>query len=151
MSVSPLRAALNKELDFFARLLEIKLKEEILRVDAFDTGNLYNSVVVNPSDKGLRITIADYYIDVDKGSKPGRWVDENKIREWVKRRINPPALRVNSVTFLVRRKIYNKGIDARPFFDIAISEWKRIAIQDIEERLSKSRLFKKRILTELGF
>jgi hypothetical protein len=54
---------------------------------------------------------------VDQGRKPGSYAPVNAITQWIKvKRIRPQkGVTVESLSYLINRKIKDKGIPARPF------------------------------------
>ena len=81
---------------------------------------------------------------VEKGRRPGKWPPRDAIELWVRRIIRPLKEELNSVAFLVQRKIGKKGFKGKFMFRDAEKKLKtrvinmfRIATKRIERRLSK--------------
>jgi len=145
-----LQTAITQELRNASRILELKLKEAITRQDSIATGELLNSVRVRVDDNGLVISMNEYAQYIEEGRKPGTWAPVNAIRNWVRVKLNVPASQVNSVAFLVNRKIFLEGIKAKPFIEDAIQDWIKDTKRDLEDRLANSNILKKEILLQLG-
>ena len=96
-----------------------------------NTGNLRNSLRgnVNTSANSFSadIMMEEYGEWVDKGRKKGKGVPPNAIRKWIKQKplrvrdasngqfIKATESRINSLAYLINRKIKRKGIEATNF------------------------------------
>jgi hypothetical protein len=118
--------ALNNSMELIAKSLKSRLEENFS--DA--SGDLGNSITVsaNKSNNSLEVNISmlDYWEALDKGRKPGKQPPINKIKEWLTYP-NPRAklglegvsnvniAEVNSLAFLIARKIGKKGTKGNNF------------------------------------
>lgn len=67
------------------------------------------------------------------GRRAGRWPPVEPIRRWVRIKLRPPRKELNSVTFLVRRKIGQVGTRGARFFRSTAAQSEQ-AVQRIFER-----------------
>ena len=112
-----------------------------------NTGDLSDSIsfrVESDIDTGEAkgvIIMDDYYYYVDQGRKPGSgtigqgtvkgWPPVNDIQRWVRQRgITIPGLDVNTVTYLIGKSIWMKGIKGIDFINNAIDN----IINDLVEK-----------------
>ena len=118
--------ALNNSMELIAKSLKSRLEENFS--DA--SGDLGNSITVSAkkSNNSLEVNISmlDYWEALDKGRKPGKQPPINKIKEWLTYP-NPRAklglegvsnvniAEVNSLAFLIARKIGKKGTKGNNF------------------------------------
>lgn len=75
---------------------------------------------------------ARHAIFVHEGTKP-HWPPFAPIRSWVRKKLNVPVEKADSVAFLVQRKIAREGTPAKPFLAVAI----RAHINTIAGRIAK--------------
>ena len=61
---------------------------------------------------------APHAIFVHEGTKP-HWPPAKPIRVWVHKKLNVPAEEIDTVTYLVQRKIAREGTKAKPFLGVA--------------------------------
>jgi hypothetical protein len=118
--------ALNNSMELIAKSLKSRLEENFS--DA--SGDLGNSITVSAkkSNNSLEVNISmlDYWEALDKGRKPGKQPPINKIKEWLtypnpraklglKGVSNVNIAEVNSLAFLIARKIGEKGTEGNNF------------------------------------
>lgn len=110
-----------------------KLLQDIKRKTPVSTGNLRNSLKIEIVDKPGNVSIdlwsLDYFKYVDKGRKPGKMPPMKSLTGWVSKHFNVSYKKLNSLTFLIARKIGKKGIKGRNILkDIKlnnyIKDWK---------------------------
>ncbi len=108
-----------------------------------------SSVEITDDYFSVTIEIEDYWKYVEEGRGPGKYPPVEKIEEWVERKpvqpqsINGDTPSVKQLSFLIARKIAERGTTPNPFFEITKEEtWKQMeesiyeAIQeDIAEHL----------------
>jgi len=93
----------------------VKLVRDIQ--DEFDakglnfTNEARNSLSFSATDKKLQIDGLMRIIVLNAGRKPGTFPPVEPIREWVRGKLNVEASEVNSVAFMIGRKIANQGTD----------------------------------------
>ena len=119
--------ALNNSMELIAKSLKSRLEENFS--DA--SGDLGSSIAVSAISKKsgsleVNISMLDYWEALDKGRKPGKQPPINKIKEWLTYP-NPRAklglegvsnvniAEVNSLAFLIARKIGKKGTEGNNF------------------------------------
>jgi len=72
--------------------------------------------VVNPQgEKGRALEF---------GGGEGNWPPVDELRRWVDRKINPEQSELDSITYLVGRKIFQEGIEMQPHIRPSIREFK---------------------------
>lgn len=85
--------------------------------DEFDSKGLNftqearNSLSFNATEKRLQIDGLMRIIVLNAGRKPGTFPPVEPIREWVRGKLNVDASEVNSVAFMIARKISQSGTD----------------------------------------
>jgi hypothetical protein len=118
--------ALNNSMELIAKSLKSRLEENF--ADA--SGDLGKSITVSAKKSNnlleVNISMLDYWEALDKGRKPGKQPPINKIKEWLTYP-NPRAklglegvsnvniAEVNSLAFLIARKIGKKGTKGNNF------------------------------------
>src|SRR5699024_7466885 len=102
-----------------------------------ESGNLKKSIkhLLKPILDGVRLEFGSnmtYAVYVHEGTRP-HWPPTNQaakphnpIRHWVIKKLNPPADRIDSVTWFVRKKIAEQGTPAKPFLAVA---WRALKYQ----------------------
>lgn len=70
-----------------------------------DTGNAVSSLEI----EGNKLLGNDYIYYLDKGRSTGKFPPVQNIRDWVRRKLGIEDKKVNSVAFLVSRKIAKQG------------------------------------------
>lgn len=118
-----------------------------------NTGALSNSIswkVESDIDSGEAkgvIIMDDYYYYVDQGRRPGTgtigkgvrgWPPVNDIQTWVRQRgITIPGLDVNTVTYLIGKSIWMKGIKGIDFINNAIDNIINDLVEQGEEEYAE--------------
>lgn len=101
-------------------------------------GRLKGSISANVTDlQGEVWTNVDYAPDVERGQKPGRWPKVEDLMAWVKEVINPSKKKLRSVTFLVGRKIFERGTDKNPFFETNAKKWEKLFYKNVLRKIKK--------------
>jgi hypothetical protein len=108
-------ATLKKALDEVGKLYIKELTLQLLRAGKKASGELINSlsyeVLTTVDGYLLQISAEDYITFVDKGRKPGRFPPRKAIDKWIKtRNIKPKGITQDQLSFLISRKIKEKGI-----------------------------------------
>lgn len=115
-----------------------------------DTGALINSISVstkvNGNDFIISMTLEDYWKYIEYGRQPGSFPPVDKLVSWVERKIpNPNPIpsqnnRIptpNQIAYLVGRKIFEQGIEAKPYLQETIDEIKDVFIDDLKVALAE--------------
>jgi len=90
------------------------------------TAGLKQTIQWNVTDTSADVWASKKYApDVEKGQKPGRWPNMEDLQLWVKKKLGVSKKRLRSVTFLVARKIHDKGTEAQPFFEPNVRRWEK--------------------------
>jgi hypothetical protein len=100
---------------------------------------------------GKLVSQAEYSTAVEFGRTPGTWPDIKAIQWWVKRKKIAGTYSIKTrrrtgnkqtkeqqdkqVAFLIGRKIYNKGIDPKPFMRPSYEQWSKVFEQRLWEEL----------------
>ncbi len=122
----------SKVLAIYARAIVKELNKNLDEVNVKASGELSESIdfeLFNRNNElGYEITMADYWKAVDEGRKPGTAPPPDAIKEWlsypnVKERLGYSSdmrssnlSQINSLAFLIGRKIAEKGTDGTDFF-----------------------------------
>lgn len=90
------------------------------------TGRYRQSISVEPvGDIAAMVgTNVEYAKRIEFGLGEGTWPDIDGLREWVDRVISPDPDRLDSVTFLVARKIFFEGVNEQAPFRRSLREFK---------------------------
>ena len=92
-------------------VLERKIKDEITKVRAVDTGQARGSIHATSQKFEAQVAAnAKHAAKIEFGQEPGTWPEEGAIERWESRKKTGIPVR------LIERKIFRKGIDKRPFF-----------------------------------
>jgi len=87
--------------------------------------------------KGITESKMNYSSSVEHGAEP-HWPNPEDLELWVKRKLKPSPKRLKSVSFLVARKISEKGTPAQPFMKPGWEHGRRVFMKDLKnEGLSK--------------
>lgn len=105
------------------------------------SGNLRRGIhgkVLSPFKGVIRVEgPAEKYAEFPElGRRAGRWPPIEPIRRWVQAILHPPKKELDSVTFLVRRKIGEEGYRGKHFFRSTAAKSER-AVQGIFARAVK--------------
>lgn len=101
-------------------------------------GQLKNSITPVVRDAQGQVSVRkEYGAGVERGQKPGTWPNVGDLMLWVKRKLKPQKKRLRSVTFLVGRKIFERGTPAQPFFEPAVEKHRKRFHRRIELMLKK--------------
>jgi len=73
------------------------------------TGRLADSVRFEVSDGTLKVFALDYVYYLEHGRKPGKFPPREPIIEWIKAKGLSFDIPINSLAFLIQRKIARKG------------------------------------------
>jgi len=90
------------------------------------TGRYKNSIEAN-AVSWHRVVVGtnlDYAKGLEFGTDPGTWPPVNELKKWVDRKLNPEDDRIDDITYLVGRKIFQEGIDRNPSLQPAIRKFK---------------------------
>ncbi len=109
--------AMSKSVMITEALVKTKLLSSVFR------GRLRNSivskVVVLPGSKIFGIvgsSLKEVYPQVvEHGRRPGRFPDIGELKTWVRLKLKVPAKKLDSVTYLIGRRIAKRGIKGKHF------------------------------------
>lgn len=116
----------------FSESLQSLYKQNLIDNNIPATGELVNSVQanvsINENTHQVVLTLEEYWKYIEYGRKPGKFPPPDKILSWVR---SKPILPVENsgriptekqLSFLIGRKISEKGIEARPILENTISD-----------------------------
>jgi bacteriophage HK97-gp10 putative tail-component len=100
-----------------------EMQRNIRKNNSMLDSNLVSSGTIKPVGDKLNPAVevkvgAAYAVFVEEGSKPGGMPNDQTLEDWIKRKqIEPldPSLDMKDLMFLIGRKIFEKGIPAKPF------------------------------------
>lgn len=129
-------------LNSFGRLLVEEYKDSLIRNEVNASNKLFKSVkyLFKSDNRYLEIDLEleNYYWYVENGRKAGKFPPINKIEEWVKvkpvlpyRDKNGKLPTLNQLTYLIGRKIKEKGIEGKHLLQKSVDE----IYKEIEDRL----------------
>lgn len=122
----------NKVIDEFNDKLTSKAKKNLS--DSKASGRLESSLKITDKDsKGnfeIIIEMEDYGTYVDEGRKPGKGIPVNDLKKWIKEKgitlktksQLTQEQKINSLAFIINRKIKKEGIDPTNFLQNALDE-----------------------------
>ena len=142
----------NKTVDKFNKKFQSVLKQNLNGHTA--SGSLQKSIKVTDetSKKGIKIYLdmEEYGVNVDEGRKPGKGMPVENLKRWIVQKglkfesagnsKLSTTQKVNSLAFLINRKIKNEGIDATKFIDNALDRLLPTFIKDVTKSLSADML-----------
>jgi hypothetical protein len=133
-----LKKIITKEIAPIAGKIVTEMKKNVKSDSALQKSIDYN-VIVKQDKIEVQFVSNDYGIYVDKGRKPGKFVPVNKLTTWInKEGIKPRGgISVKSLSFVINRKIKEKGIKARPFINKSFKKYQREFNQVIGETVAK--------------
>ncbi len=106
-----------------------KMEELAIGKAPFDTGHLRQNITLFPqilAEKYVLTSGAEYSEDLEFGNSP-RVVKFDDILEWIKRKgIRNDDSSAWAFAAYVKKKIKEEGVNAQPFFRVALSETKEI-------------------------
>ena len=98
-----LQKSTEKSLSWLRDAIAIEMDQKGL----IDTGGAVNSLEV----QGNKLLGNEYIYQLDSGRPPGKFPPVDNMRDYVRRKLRIDEKRVNSVAFLVGRKIANYGTE----------------------------------------
>ena len=120
------KKAVNKGMKEVLWRAMVKMEELAKNRAPVDTGMLKNRIHLTPLQFGAKeYTLSDgvsYGIDLEYGNRP-HYVPMKPLIEWVKRKgiVNDEAGQIAFAKY-VQKKIKEKGVNAQPFFRVALHE-----------------------------
>jgi phage gpG-like protein len=125
------RQGVQREVSHSALAIQRMARENLRSQGAISTGRLRSSVRIRFTTDRMGAVIGtnvNYAAAVEQGQKPGHWPNVGDLIRWVKRKIiRAPKSEVRKVTFLVGRKIHDKGTPAKPYlFPAAKKQWPKL-------------------------
>lgn len=132
-------------LNSFGRLLVEDYKDALIKNEVNASDKLYNSVryIFKSDNRYLQVDIEleDYYYYVENGRKAGKFPPIQKIEDWIKvkpvlpyRDKNGKLPTLNQLTYLIGRKIKEKGIQGKHLLQKSVDE----IYKEIEDKLVDS-------------
>lgn len=121
------RQGCQREVAHSALAIQRMAKQNLTDQGAVATNRLRSSI-------GIRFTVdrlgavvgtnVNYGPDVEFGQKPGRWPNVGDLMRWVRKKITSDRKMVKSLTWVIGKKIHDKGTEAKPYlFPAAAKEW----------------------------
>jgi len=134
--------------------IDAKVRGGLIREVAKTTTNIHREAYSNAPmgaegflKKGIRFIVTDlagevfssakYSVGVEKGQKPGTWPHVGDLTRWVSRKLGVPKNRLKSVTYLIGKKIFEKGTDAQPFFEPAVKKHEKRFFRNVQRLINK--------------
>lgn len=108
---------LTEVLDKLGKDIVTDAKSILKRKNKYNTGTLYNSLSYKTTEKSLSFLMADYGTYVNDGRKPGKGIPVSVLEKWMKQR----GIDLK-YSFVINRKIREKGIKPTYFFTIAFND-----------------------------
>lgn len=129
-------------LNSFGRLLVEDYKDSLIRNEVNASDKLFNSVkyLFKSDNRYLEIDLEleNYYWYVENGRKAGKFPPIQKIEDWIKikpvlpyKNKNGKLPTLNQLTYLIGRKIKEKGIQGKHLLQKSVDE----IYKEIEDRL----------------
>ena len=113
------RQGVQREVGHSALSIQSRARRLLRLHGAIATNRLRSSINIRYTTDRLGAVIGtnvNYAGDVEEGQKPGRWPNVGDLMRWVQKKIvRSPMKEVRRITFLVGRKIYLKGTEAKPY------------------------------------
>lgn len=105
-------------LKYYGELIVTRLRNDILqkRVTKYGavtaSGDLAKSVRYEVDSTGLRVYALDYILYVNDGRRPGKVPPREAIKSWIEEKGLTFDIPINSLAFLIQRKIAKQGTTA---------------------------------------
>lgn len=105
-------------LKYYGELIVTRLRNDILqkRVTKYGvvtaSGDLAKSVRYEVDSTGLRVFALDYILYVNDGRRPGKAPPRQAIKDWIEEKRLSFDIPINSLAFLIQRKIAKQGTTA---------------------------------------
>ena len=124
----------NKVIDDFSDKLTSEVKKNLS--DSKSSGRLQSSLKItdkeSSDDFSIIIEMEEYGTYVDEGRKPGKGVPVDNLKKWIVQKgitfnsqtksKQTTEQKINSLAFLINRKIKKEGIEAKNFLSDALDE-----------------------------
>ena len=98
-------------------LMVTELRKQYVRSGGDRSDDLYKSFSYKIKGFTIVVFANDYAIYVNDGRKPGKYAPVDAIRDWVDDKLGLYFSEGDQVAFLVNRKIFKEGIEARNFVE----------------------------------
>lgn len=101
-------------------------REELTTGNINSSGTLYNALRSQINENEGSLILQDYWKYVESGRQPGRFPNINSIKDWIKQKpiipntYNGKLPSTDQLTFLIARKIANKGIVGKEILQKAL-------------------------------
>ena len=121
------RQGCQREIGHSSLSIQRMARENLRASGAIATGRLRSSVNIRfTSDRlgALIGTNVNYAGDVEYGQKPGHWPNVGDLVRWVRKKITANLKASRRIAYLVGRKIFQRGTEAKPYlFPAAEKIW----------------------------
>lgn len=122
-----IKAGVRREVSHSALAIQRMARQNLRDQGAISTGRLRSAIDIRYTTDKMGAVIGanvNYAAGVEFGQKPGHWPNVGDLMRWVRRKITADRGEVRSATYLIGRKIFKKGTDAKPFlFPAAKMQW----------------------------
>jgi len=117
----------QREVSHSALAIQRMAKQSLTEQGAVSTGRLRSSLGIRFTVDRLGAVIGtdvNYASDVEQGQKPGHWPNVGDLMRWVRRKITSDRKLIPRLTYLIGKKIHDKGTKPKPYlFPAAEKEW----------------------------
>lgn len=131
-------------LEKYGRAVSDLYKEELRNMGKKASGGLINSVeyevVTEKYSTSVVLHLADYWKYVERGRRPGKFPPPDAIRKWIEvKPILPRPFKngklptTEQLTFLIGRKIKEKGIEPSPALELSVETVNKVYMPMLEE------------------
>lgn len=124
------KRGVQREVSHSALAIQRMARQTLTQQKAVATGLLRARIFIRFTTDRLGAAIetgVKYAAKVERGQKPRTWPNVGDLMRWVMKKIvRSPRRAVRSATYLIGRKIFQKGTEAKPFMlPAANKEWPR--------------------------
>lgn len=119
----------------------------LLGDDKIATGDLFDSVkyIIEKENTSIEVCISllEYWKYIERGRRSGTWPPIKKIEDWIiVKKINPYPYNgkiptIKQLTYLISRKIYERGIEPNPLFKKTTDNMVELFKDELENAVTK--------------
>ena len=112
------RTGFQREVRHSALSIQRMARENLRELGAIATGRLRSSIIIRFVSDFLGAVIGtnvNYAGDVEFGQKPGHWPNVGDLVRWVRKKITSKLKLSRKIAYLVGRKIFEEGTEAKPY------------------------------------
>lgn len=119
----------------------------LLEEDKVASGDLFNSVkyIIDINDNSIEVSISllEYWKYIEHGRRSGTYPPINKIENWIRvKNIKPYPYNgklptIKQLTYLISRKIYERGIEPNPLFKKTTDNIVELFKDELENAVTK--------------